>query len=196
MFFTDSMSSPFHSRGLSRIWDGTHVVVTWVLLDATPGVSVEVLRSEFPGARPVRIEAPDIVSTGDRFVFRDRTAERGKTYTYQVSIIENGIPVTFFETSVSIPVARFALEQNHPNPFNPVTTIRFTMPASGQVKVAVYDANGRLVKTLLDEVRSSGPNAVEWDGTNSAGRSVGSGVYFYRLSAGNLVQTRKMTLLK
>jgi hypothetical protein len=92
--------------------------------------------------------------------------------------------------------ASFALYQNVPNPFNPATTIRFDLPRRERVRLAVYDTSGRLVRTLVDGVREPGVKSVAWDGRNGIGRPVASGVYFYRITAGEFVQTRKMLLLQ
>lgn len=88
------------------------------------------------------------------------------------------------------------LAQNVPNPFNPSTSIAFTLSTREHVTVAVYDANGRLVRTLVDEVRHAGVHDVPWDGRDARGQSVSSGVYFYRMTAGGISESRKMTLLK
>lgn len=93
--------------------------------------------------------------------------------------------------------ARLSLEQNRPNPFNPVTTIAFTVPSGAdRVSLAVYNVNGRLVRTLVDGAMASGPHSVVWDGRDSEGRSMSSGVYFAKLAAGDDVSSVKMTLLK
>jgi hypothetical protein len=95
------------------------------------------------------------------------------------------------------PVALNRLEQNYPNPFNPQTTIAFTMKERARVKIDVYNVSGELVKTLLDETRDAGAYSnVTWNGTNNAGQTVSSGVYFYRLVTNNFSQTKKMVLLK
>jgi hypothetical protein len=88
------------------------------------------------------------------------------------------------------------LNRNYPNPFNPSTTIAFHLPHSGATSLKVYDVRGRLVRTLINEVRQAGQHHQEWDGRNNQGQRVASGVYMYRLVFGNVVQTRKMTLLK
>ena len=88
------------------------------------------------------------------------------------------------------------LGQNYPNPFNPSTTISFELPRDGRARLQVYDARGGLVRTLIDGQRPAGPQSVVWDGRDGAGRAMASGVYLYRLSAGDLVQQRKMTLVK
>ncbi len=89
-----------------------------------------------------------------------------------------------------------ALRQNFPNPFNPSTTIAFALERSGPVKLQVYDARGRLVRTLVDEAREAGAHSVAWDGRDNGGRSSAAGVYLYRLDAGSSSLQRKMTLLK
>jgi flagellar hook assembly protein FlgD len=98
--------------------------------------------------------------------------------------------------AVAIPWATFALHQNHPNPFNPSTTIRFTLAAREHTSIVVYDAKGRRVRTLVDAAQDAGEHEVEWDGRDANGVVVSSGVYFCRLSAGIQSETRKMVLLK
>ncbi|MCK4547317.1 MAG: T9SS type A sorting domain-containing protein [Candidatus Eisenbacteria sp.] len=106
-----------------------------------------------------------------------------------------GIPVTDVGEETSTPRS-FGLEQNVPNPFNPVTEIRYQIPASSRVSLEVFDVAGRLVCTLVDEVRQAGLHAAVWNGRDTNGRDVPSGVYFYRLRTDGLEDTRKMLLLK
>jgi hypothetical protein len=89
----------------------------------------------------------------------------------------------------------FILAQNFPNPFNPSTVIAFTLPRPAPMRLEVYDAAGRRIRTLASEHMSAGPRSVVWDGRDNAGRLVASGVYFCRLSAGDLRATKKMILL-
>lgn len=88
------------------------------------------------------------------------------------------------------------LGQNRPNPFNPSTEIAFSMARGGNVTVAVFDARGRLVATLVDDRLEAGPHRVAWNGRDNSGEAVASGVYFYRLSSASGVQNRKMVLTK
>ena len=91
----------------------------------------------------------------------------------------------------------FALHQNIPNPFNPVTTINYEVAAGGaDVTLAVYDVAGRLVRMLLDEHQAAGSHDVVWDGRDDAGTAVSSGVYFYRMSSGAFTDSKRMVLLK
>ena len=89
------------------------------------------------------------------------------------------------------------LDNNYPNPFNPVTSIRYGITDRAHVTLRVYDVRGRLVRTLVDEVQNPDANhRVEWNGRNNAGNPVASGVYFYKLNAKNFTKTRKMVLLR
>ena len=92
---------------------------------------------------------------------------------------------------------RTALHQNHPNPFNPVTTIQFDLAANGRVQLRIYDAAGRKVRTLLDAEMPAGWNrSVAWNGLDDGGRKAPTGVYLYRLDAADLSITKKMVLMK
>ena len=91
---------------------------------------------------------------------------------------------------------RFALMANYPNPFNPETTIRYQIASRTNVELRVYDVNGALVKTLVNESRAAGSYSLQWNGTNDHGQPVSSGVYFYKLNAGQFSDVRKMTLVK
>ena len=88
------------------------------------------------------------------------------------------------------------LNSNYPNPFNPSTTISFDLARPGKARLSVYNVKGQLVKELVDGDMASGQHRVIWNGLDSSGRSVSSGVYFYRLEAGDYVSTRKMLMIK
>ena len=85
----------------------------------------------------------------------------------------------------------FALEQNYPNPFNPATMIRYQLPEQRMVNLSVYNMLGQEVARLVDGVQEAGYKEVEWNASRLA-----SGVYIYRLTAGDFVQVHKMVLLK
>jgi hypothetical protein len=90
----------------------------------------------------------------------------------------------------------FALHQNYPNPFNPITSLRYDLPEHTQVILTIYDLMGREVTQLINTVQDAGFRSIQWDATDKHGKSVGAGVYFYQIHAGEFVQTRKMVLLK
>ena len=90
----------------------------------------------------------------------------------------------------------FHLSGNRPNPFNPVTEIRFDLPEPQRVELVVFAVDGRRVSTLKNEHLPAGRYTVSWTGCNDAGERVASGIYFCRLEAGAFRQTLKMTLIK
>ena len=94
--------------------------------------------------------------------------------------------------------AEYALLQNHPNPFNPATTISCELPEPGYVALNVYDVTGQLVRRLVNGQVNAGHHAVEWDGRDNRGRPVASGVYLCRLVAdgGRFFAVRRMVFLK
>jgi aminopeptidase N len=139
-------------------------------------------------------------------------------------VIDNSEEVQWYSFQVDDPVTAVALDPDHwvlrevndqgvsqvrddvpdvtrlvgivPNPFNPATEIRFTLPADQAVRLAVYDVSGRLVKTLVDEVRPAGDNGARWDGTDRSGQAVASGAYFARLTGKGVNQVRSMALIR
>jgi hypothetical protein len=100
------------------------------------------------------------------------------------------------EISSSTLPKQFCLEQNFPNPFNPSTTIRYDLPKPVRVKLEIYNIVGRKVRTLVDEDMAAGRKQVLWDARDDAGLTVGSGVYFYRMAAGDFSKTQKMMVIK
>jgi len=89
-----------------------------------------------------------------------------------------------------------ALKGNYPNPFNPVTNIAYSVKEDSDVTLEIYNVKGQLVRTLVNEHVTAGNHSVMWNGTDDAGRTVGSGVFFYRMHAGDFTSTQKMILLK
>ena len=119
--------------------------------------------------------------------------------------IDVGLPpfdITFsvpIQTGIGDPPAAgsvVSLGEAYPNPFNPATTIPFTLASDTRVTLGIYDALGRRVRTLIDEERPAGPQAVTWDGRDDESRPVPSGIYFVELSASGTVISRKIAVLK
>ncbi len=107
-----------------------------------------------------------------------------------------GLPTSVAGNPAGIP-QQFELSENYPNPFNPTTTIRFTVAYKAQaVKLIIYDLLGRVVRVLADEIRTVGEHSVQWDGRNENGIRVASGTYLYKFEAKNFVDSKKMVMLK
>jgi hypothetical protein len=90
----------------------------------------------------------------------------------------------------------FSLLDNYPNPFNPVTKISYSIPEACKVKLEIFNILGQKIRALVDEDQAVGKKTVSWDGRDEKGTSVASGVYFYKLKAGNFSQTNKMVLIR
>jgi hypothetical protein len=157
---------------------------------------VEVL-NEHVGSAAYGVEAVDYR--------RDGCASLVVTYDSYVSMMENRLTLSVKEAS-GTPSKAFSLEQNYPNPFNPVTIIRYTVGGSAvtkaqgggtggartsKVRLLVYDLLGREVKTLVNEAQAPGTYEVTFDAA-----SLASGVYWYRLQAGDFVQTRELCVIR
>jgi hypothetical protein len=91
---------------------------------------------------------------------------------------------------------RFSLSQNFPNPFNPVTEIKYELPSESLVNVSIYDVVGRKIKSLVNQEQSAGSYSLQWDATNSVGEAIPAGMYIYTIQAGEYRSTKKMVLLK
>jgi hypothetical protein len=128
---------------------------------------------------------------------RDRMIVFGGRYFYnsfdETWALQFGMPAA---SSATVAGVTMGLQPAYPNPFNPRVTIPFQLAHDGPVTLSIYDVSGRLVKTLADGWTSRGAHSVMWEGVGGSGERVASGVYFYRLTVGSRVETRKMVLLK
>ncbi len=133
------------------------------------------------------------------YSFTDLDVVSGRSYTYKLeSVSYNGAVNVEKVVKVDVPVPdEYALFNNYPNPFNPVTNIKFQVKDQAKVTVVIYDVSGRQVKTLLDKKEyAAGRYEVSWDATDNFSRRVASGVYFYRFTANNFTKMGRMVLLK
>jgi len=113
----------------------------------------------------------------------------------RVTITYNNVMTAVRDAAASTPVT-FALLQNYPNPFNPETMIQFELPQASKVQLEIYNLVGEKVASLINGPQPAGRQTVRWNGRDDFGRDMASGVYFYRLSTGSHLQTRRMVLLR
>ncbi|OQY30306.1 MAG: hypothetical protein B6244_00145 [Candidatus Cloacimonetes bacterium 4572_55] len=201
-----------------QTWDGgqVHISVdhgeTWSLIDPVGGYPSPVVvalgitpgySDHSDGWQFARFDLSDFAGQSAMFRFWFGGAEDQSDLGWFIDHVtvqgQNDIPSVSIEEDGQVVVspAQYRLFQNHPNPFNPTTVIRFSIPESNTVAVTIYDATGRLVKTLIeDKMYPAGTHSLQWNGTGQNNESVVSGVYFYRLEAGNFAQAKRMTLLK
>jgi hypothetical protein len=136
-------------------------------------------------------------TTGELFVVVTDADLSAVTVNYDARGVGNvKLAVNGGEASGSNTPTAFRLNGNHPNPFNPMTKISFSLPASHPVKLSVYTLDGRRIATLIDEPRGPGEHEVTWNGRDDNGRAMASGSYLYRIQAGPYSQVKKMTLMK
>jgi hypothetical protein len=167
-------------------------------------VATDVVRSRYFAAAFADLNRRSVVQIGDRLeiVVRNRAGEIvSDTLSYTVpseAIHQAFLPLTL--KNVEIPRQSLLL-QNYPNPFNPETLIPYQIRQPAEVVIRIYNAQGRIVRTLDLGWRTAGfylgsTRAAYWDGHNNAGEKVASGIYFYQLQAGDFSSTRRMLVLK
>jgi len=144
----------------------------------------------------ITIEYDIKVDAGKRYSWV-LTSENGKDYTLEGTgeITIPSVERFVLNKKIVIP-STFTLYQNFPNPFNPITTLKYDLPSDAFVTLSIYDMLGREVTQLVNTSQKSGFKSVHWDAKDSMGRPVSAGVYLYQIHAGDNVQTRKMVLLK
>jgi Leucine-rich repeat (LRR) protein len=114
----------------------------------------------------------------------DYVGGQDTTNCEQVSIIDETLPIAY------------NLYNAYPNPFNPVTTLRYDLPEDELVNITIYDMMGRQVKTLINGSQTAGYKSIQWNATNNLGELVSAGMYIYMIQAGEFIQTKKMILFK
>jgi hypothetical protein len=184
-------------RGYSTHVLESQIVIGWELFETDPDTRFVVLRANGQDGRFVELVNPAIDGVDLSYEFRDVDLKPGSSYRYRVDVIDEDGRWMLFETKeLSTPAAVLTLYQNHPNPFNPNTTIQFVLPENGHTNLSIYDARGRRVVDLVDRELNAGLNEFVWDAKDARGTPVSSGVYFYRLETRGKILTRKMLLIK
>jgi hypothetical protein len=151
------------------------------------------------GAQPSKISerfTPQTLSSTDLTKRRPTNSESEQIVQEVGSTISVTVTVTSLTAGeLSLP-DHFSLSQNYPNPFNSTTIIEYKLPSPTHVTVEIYNMLGQKVRTLVDDNISAGHYRVEWDGNMESGRTAATGVYLYRIQAGDFVRTKKMLLLR
>lgn len=171
------------------------VDVSWRLQHDEDLTSYSLYRTEGAAARPVHVASGNLVD-GDGSYF-DAGVAPATAYRYEL-VLRSRFGGEFRSpmADVTTPAVTTALGQNHPNPFNPSTTIEYSVAERTPVVIAIYHASGALVARLDEGVRAPGAYRAEWNGRDASGRSVASGVYFYRLDGTPEAAAKKMVLMK
>jgi len=198
--FMISMPLAVTLESFSGAFEKEAAVLRWSTLVEQNLDGFNILRSESEADGYACITAKPIPaggsSSGGSYEFTDPDVGLNRIYYYKLEGMSAGGSKDLSGPYKVVCRAPFALEQNAPNPFNPTTSIKFTIAEDSHVTLAVYDVSGRRVKTLVNGDLKANFYRVEWDGRNDEGRKVTSGMYFYRLNAGSFVRSHKMILLR
>jgi subtilisin family serine protease len=176
---------------------GNGVELRWSVLDALEVEGYNVYRATGAASALQPLNRAGLLPPSTRR-YLDEDIVPSEEYRYAIGVVTGAGELLSRTRSVGVAPITTALGQNHPNPFNPQTTIRYTIAGRSHVSLKVYDVAGRLVRTLVDKVQSPRLDGfeIEWDGRTNAGATAASGVYFYSLVTENFTKSRKMMLLR
>jgi len=181
------------------------VRLSWSTATETENLGFHVYRSQSADGDYAQISAQMISGQGNsaeenNYEFVDKGVETGITYFYKLADIDYNGELTFHgpvSVTVSVMPTEFVLEQNFPNPFNPATTINFSLREVSEVTLAIYTTTGQLVRTLVRGKVAAGNHSVSWNALDDNGARVASGVYLYTLkTASGVLQKKKLILMK
>jgi hypothetical protein len=182
----------------SAALEETSIRVNWTVSSIDDGVRFVISRASAPDWSYIELNDAVVSRNGLSLSFTDTRCVSGSTYKYRIEYKADGVTrrVLFETEAVAIPDLPVSLYQNHPNPFNPRTVVRFYLPEAQEILLDVYDVSGRRVARLAEGMREKGYHEVIWDGRNSSGETCSSGVYFTRLEAGKSSMSRKMVIMR
>jgi len=182
--------------GYSAEGQAAGIRIEWSFLEPPEGDECVVVRcTGLPGDCETILRIP-LAMGAVSYHCLDEEARPGSTFTYRVYLDDGGLELLFDSGPVTVPCAAAVLFQNHPNPFNPSTTIEWYLPGKARASVRIYDVSGRIVRRLFEGRCPAGTSAVTWDGLDDDGAQVSAGVYFCRIAAGEFEQARKMVLVR
>ncbi len=195
---TDAVFVPVELTSFTCAWIDYRVELSWATASELNNYGFEIERkfSEHNKWESVGfVEGNGTTTRMNYYSFADSPRGGGK-YNYRLKQVDIDGKFKFSPIREVVVPSKFALHQNHPNPFNPRTAIGFELPANAHVILEIYNMLGQKIATLIDERRPAGFQQVTWDGTDNAGKVVGSGVYFYYIKSGRFEATKKLVLLR
>jgi hypothetical protein len=176
--------------------NGKNVTLNWITAGEINNSGFDIERKNVNGNDYTKtgfVAGNGTISQQVSYEFTDKNLNSGK-YNYRLKQIDMNGNYAYYELRNSVEVAlpgKFSLSQNYPNPFNPSTKIEYALPADGKVSMTVYDINGKLISTLVNDYKTAGYYTAEF---NASGLS--SGVYFYSINFNGMSKVMKMTVLK
>jgi len=185
--------------------DNGVITLDWTTANEIDNLGYNIYRSKSQDGEYKRINTDMISAKGSPFAgasysFTDENVTPGATYYYKLEDIDvdglNAFHGPVMAKATAATPAQFALGQNYPNPFNARTMISYSLKSDADVTLKIYNILGQEVKSLVNKHQLAGTYTVTWDGKDSKGNDVATGIYFYRIKAGDFSAERKMTYLK
>jgi len=176
-------------------WVDSGVELSWRLSEVSPTFLFS-LQRQAGNSNMATVADAVLHRNGAEFTYRDHTAEAGQAYIYRVVLDSGAGPYVLFETTVTTPALGFALYPNRPNPFNPSTTISYSLDRAARVHLRILDAQGRVVRTLVNEHLPVGSYSTVWSGRGDDGRPLASGIYISELKTDTRTVRQRMMLVK
>ncbi len=179
-----------------------YLLVTWP--DNRTGITTPFRQVYEPSLTPIQANTPTYSTSAPYMQTPVGAGSTGRGIFVWADARSNGLNIyasqilyapTDVDDDAALPTS-FSLQQNHPNPFNPTTTISFSIPRGGHVSLDVLNILGQRVNTLVDENYPAGTHEVMWDGKDNNGSPAATGIYFYRITSNEFTSTRKMLLVK
>jgi len=184
-------------QNYSTAFSEAGITITWVLSEIDDDVEFIVERASEPNGPFAKLPSSALNRDGLSFTFIDEDWEPGTSYWYRVAYRRGSERKVLFEAGpIKTPAMPVTLFQNHPNPFNPSTAIRYYLKENCRVALEIYDIRGNLIARLTEAYQEKGLHTATWNGRDRAGNEVSSGVYFYRLRAGKMEISKKMVLAR
>lgn len=181
---------PVQLTSFTAVNDGKNVVLDWSTATETNNMGFELFRNE---QKIAFIKGVGTTTEKQKYSYSDLDLNNGiYTYSlYQIDFDGTRSLVAKTETEVHFMPNEFSLSQNYPNPFNPNTNISFSLPKATNVKITVYNAIGKEISVLVNGNYEAGLHTISWNANN-----ISSGMYFYKMEAGNFTATKKLVLMK
>ncbi|MCZ7609084.1 MAG: T9SS type A sorting domain-containing protein [Ignavibacterium sp.] len=188
-----SLPIPVELTAFSAVCDNGAVILQWTTATETNNKGFEIQRKVNDEFEVLSfVDGIGTTTSSQSYSYTDRSVSSG-LYSYRLKQVDYNGSFTYsniIEVNVTTP-SQFELSQNYPNPFNPTTKINYTIPFDSKVTISVYSVTGELIAELVNDFVTAGAYSVDFDGRNLA-----SGIYIYKMTAGNFTQTNKMMLMK
>jgi len=183
----------------AKAMNNSQVLLSWTTLSESNNLGFEVQRKEAGGEfeKVGFVQGAGTTSQPQNYTFVDR-ALSPESYSYRLRQIDFDGSFEYSQTiKIEVPAPKnFVLNQNHPNPFNAATKLKFELPEASHVVIKIFNTEGQEIKTLINQTYAAGRHEVIWDGLTESKRAAASGLYLYRIHAKDFVKTKKMILLK